>query len=603
MLLAPFVVSLLLCLILVPTTRRLSERFGFIAQPRQDRWHRKPTPKMGGIAIFLAFFLPTPFFSFINREYNQINWGLFVGAGIVFLLGLYDDLRSIAPSTKLLGQILAASVIVFSGYTTNFFSPRIPDPILARSLNILLTFIWLVGITNTINLLDNMDGLAGGVSFITSCILSYFFWRAGNESLLGIAMALAGSTLGFLMFNFPPASIFMGDSGSLFLGFTLATLSIARQPQASNVLAVVGVPTLLFLLPILDTAMVTFTRLLRGQSPIHGGMDHTSHRLVAFGLSERQAVLVLYLVAFASGAMAAILESINYRISLVLAPVLVLSLALLAAYLSKIKVVAATSAIEHPNQPITRFMQNLIYRQHLLEIVMDFFLIAMAYYLAFLTRYGLTMDITRLELCLESLPLAWAGAYLSFIVFGIYRSVWRYFSVDDLLRFAKAALGTIVLISIPSMMLYSWETYSPTIFGLFAFYLFLTLSASRSSFKVLDQVHAHQVKPREERVLICGAGDAGELILRWMMMNPQLGYHPVGFLDDDAYKVGRHIHGVEVLGSINHLENVLEEKKIDGVIITSGALKHPEDLERILTICRLRGCWVRNLRFELEMLA
>lgn len=328
--------SFLLSLILVPLSRRFSPHVGLVAKPREDRWNRKPIPKAGGIAIFLAFIIPILLIALLNNE--KLPWGLLAGSGLVFLLGLYDDLKPIPPATKLLGQVMAVSIVVLSGYTTHFFSPRLSNQTLAQVLNFLLTFIWLVGVTNAMNLLDNMDGLAGGVSLITAGFLGYFLWRAGNEGFLGITLALAGSLLGFLMFNFPPASIFMGDSGSMFLGFTLAALAIARQPQASNVFAIVSVPTLLFLLPILDTLFVAFTRLLRGQSPIRGGTDHTSHRLIAFGLSERQAVVVLYIVAFVSGAMAVLLESLNYWIGLLLVPVLTLSLALLVAYLGRLKV-------------------------------------------------------------------------------------------------------------------------------------------------------------------------------------------------------------------------------------------------------------------------
>ena len=180
----------------------------------------------------------------------------------------------------------------------------------------------------------------------------------------------------------------MGDAGSLFLGFTLAVLAIARQPQASNVLAVMGVPTLLFLLPILDTILVTFTRVLRGQSPAQGGRDHASHRLIAFGLSERQAVIVLYAVGVTSGIAAAALESLNYWYSLVLAPILVLGLALLTAYLGGLKVVHSQKELSR-HGPITRIMLELTYKRRVLEVILDFVLFAVAYYLAFLISSGL----------------------------------------------------------------------------------------------------------------------------------------------------------------------------------------------------------------------
>lgn len=519
----------------------------------------------------------------------------------MFLLGVYDDLRPVTPPAKLLGQILAATLVVFLGYTTNFFTPRIPDNIVAQIPNILLTYMWLVGISNAINLLDNMDGLAGGLALITAAILSFFFWQVDNTGLLLISLALGGSVLGFLVFNFPPASIFMGDSGSLFLGFTLALLAIARQPQASNVFAVMGVPTLLFLLPILDTILVTFTRILRGQSPIQGGRDHASHRLIAFGLSERQAVLALYAVALVSGVLAAVLESLNYLFSLLIVPVLVISMTLLTAYLGGLKIKSAGVG-DGQDKAITRFILDITYRRRLLEIILDFFLIGVAYYLAFLVGFDFSMNSARLELFLSTMPIAWAGVYLSFFYFGVYRGLWRYVGVDDLLKYLKAAIGGVGLLVLPVYLLNVPQTFPPAILVLFGVFLFLGLAATRSSFKILDQVYAPLVRARRERVLIYGAGDAGELALRWILMNPQLGYQPVGFLDEDAFKAGRQIHGVEVLGDLAHLESILAENQIDGLILSLEASIGDGVGERVISICSARQIWVRRLRFEFELL-
>ncbi len=277
-----FISALILSLILVRAARWVGIKRGIVAQPRADRWHQMPTPLLGGVGIFFAFIASLLLAYTWNRQLNWSHIGLLAGSCIIFCLGLYDDIRKLSPPAKLIGQIIAAAVVVLFGYSTNFFTPKIDNAIIAQLPNLLLTFLWIVGITNAINLLDNMDGLAAGISLITAGFLIYFFWQSNDWSLLVIAIALAGSLLGFLFYNFPPASIFMGDSGSLFLGFTLAVLAIARQPQASNVFAITGVPTLLFLLPILDTTLVTLTRLLRGQSPVMGGRDHTSHRLIAF---------------------------------------------------------------------------------------------------------------------------------------------------------------------------------------------------------------------------------------------------------------------------------------------------------------------------------
>jgi UDP-GlcNAc:undecaprenyl-phosphate GlcNAc-1-phosphate transferase len=596
-----FGLAFLTSLVGIPLVRRISFRWNAVAQPRQDRWHRKPTPLLGGVGIFAAFLLTILTLSLLYGEALEIRWGLLAGSGMVFLLGLYDDIKQMTPPAKLLGQILAAALVVFLGYTTNFFTPRIPDNILAQIPNTLLTFIWLVGITNAINLLDNMDGLAGGLALIAAAILSFFFWRVDNESLLLISLALGGSLLGFLIFNFPPASIFMGDSGSLFLGFTLAVLAIARQPQASNVFAVMGVPTLLFLLPILDTILVTFTRMLRGQSPIQGGRDHASHRLIAFGLSERQAVLALYGVALVSGVLAAALESLNYLFSLVLAPLLVIALTLLIAYLGGLKVVT-DPARTSPDKAITRFILDITYRRRLLEIILDFFLIGVAYYLAFLVGFDLAMSADNLEMFVSTVPIAWTGVYLSFFYFGVYRGLWRYVGVDDLVRYIKAALGGVALIIVPVYLISSPQVYPAVILILFPVFLFLGLAASRSSFKILDQVYAPQVRTSQERVLIYGAGDAGELALRWILMNPQLGYQPVGFLDDDAFKMGRQIHGIEVLGDLDRLDSILVEHRVDGLIFTLDAPPGDGVVKRVASICHARQLWVRQLRFEFELL-
>jgi len=591
--------ALLLSLVLVPVIRLAGRRSGYVAIPREDRWHHQPTPSLGGVGIFLAFLLSLLVSAAYSAGWSQVRWELLAGSSLVFLIGVYDDIRRISPAAKLVGQILAAAIVVFLGYTTGFFTPRIPNNILAQVPNSLLTFVWLVGITNAINLLDNMDGLAGGISVIAAGILSFFFWKNGNQDLLVISLTLMGSALGFLVFNFPPASIFMGDSGSQFLGFTLAVLAISRStPQASNVFAVMGVPTILFLLPIFDTILVTFTRLLRGQSPTQGGRDHTSHRLVAFGLTERQAVLVLYGVALASGVVATVLESLDYDLSLVLVPLLILSLALITAYLGRLKVVTSTSQARY--RTIARLMFELTYKRRLLEIILDFILISVAYYLAFFTLNGLSMSNVLLEKYLNTLPIVLIATYTSFITFGVYRGVWQYVGVGDLVNFAKAVASSVMLSAAGVFFLFPQGEYLPGIFILLTLFLYLGLASSRSSFRILDMISGRRVKAREERVLICGAGDAGEMAVRWIQMNPQLGYRTIGFLDQDPYHVGRQIHGLEIFGGFEKLESLINDKKVDGIVISSSQLLSQAEIQEAISVARARGCWVRSLRLEFE---
>ncbi len=201
----PLIIALITSLILVPAVRWLSFKTGHVAIPRADRWHRQPTPTLGGIGMFLAFgvaLLAVFYFGF-DKNIFITRWSIMVAVVIMFSVGLYDDFKHISPPVKLVFQIIAATIVIFFGnITIEFFRWPIA--------NILLTFFWLVGITNAINLLDNMDGLAGGVALITAGFLSIFFWRTGYPELLVLSMALCGSILGFLVFNFPPARIIYG---------------------------------------------------------------------------------------------------------------------------------------------------------------------------------------------------------------------------------------------------------------------------------------------------------------------------------------------------------------------------------------------------------
>jgi len=589
----PFWIALALSLALVPVIRNISLRLGFVDTPKDDRWHKRPTPKVGGIAIFLSFALGLLATIFV-MPVQEMQWALLIGSLVTFLLGVLDDSKSLSPVAKLIGQILAAAIVVFFGRNLQFFDLEI--------LNIVFTFAWLVGITNAINLLDNMDGLAGGVALIAALMLSLMFWQVNAFDLLWIALALGGGILGFLVFNFPPASVFMGDGGSLFLGFTLASLAIAQVPRASNLLAVLGVPTLIFLLPILDTAMVTLTRMLRGQSPVQGGKDHTSHRLIAFGLSERQTVLVLYGVALISGIFGSLLESLDYNISLLLIPILLMILTLLTAYLGRIKVVNTPTTLEQQGT-ITRLVIGLTGRGRILEIALDLVIISISYYLAFWLFFGANTNIISMQSFLRSLPIAIAGAYLSFFIFGIYRRVWQYTGLKDLLRFAWAVLGCGVIVGASIYLLYPDEGISLSILLLFCVFLFFGLAASRSSFRILDQLYNQQTRVTTEKsasVVIFGADDAGVMALQLLSQNREIEYKAIGFLDNDPFKKGRQIQGINVIGNLNDLADIIDQYNFQGVILPSDDMIKSFQESGASNICKNNGIWLRQLRVNFD---
>ena len=288
-----------------PITREIARRVGMIARPRADRWHTKPTALLGGVGVFAAFITSS---ILQGVSWEERRW-LYLGGVFMFGLGLVDDIWRIKPRQKLLGQIVAATVLLVLG-------PLLPWTPVAF-LNAMLSFVWIIGITNAINLLDNMDGLATGVSLIAAAFLSIVLWQNGEMAWAVLSAALAASLAGFLVFNSNPASIFLGDCGALFIGYAIAAISI----QAASTLqtdcngTLVAIPVCILLVPIFDTTFVTLLRKLAGRPASQGGRDHTSHRLVALGWSERQAVWILYCLALASGGMALLVNGTSTEVA------------------------------------------------------------------------------------------------------------------------------------------------------------------------------------------------------------------------------------------------------------------------------------------------
>ena len=278
-----------------PVVRRMALRLGVIDQPNARKVHVNPIPLLGGLAIYGAFIAAVLLFG--NRYGLDELVGILVGASLVSFLGVWDDRRGLSPLLKLIGQFLAASILVLTGVRIGTFP--------WEALNIAVTLLWVVVITNAMNLLDNMDGLSGGIG-ATAAIFFLLLAAMNDQFLVGaLSAALVGACLGFLVYNFNPASIFMGDAGALFLGFILAAVGIKlRFPDGLEIVTWM-VPVLILGLPLFDTGLVIVSRLRRGFNPLTTpGKDHVSHRLVAMGYTRREAVLICYLICAGLGVIA-----------------------------------------------------------------------------------------------------------------------------------------------------------------------------------------------------------------------------------------------------------------------------------------------------------
>lgn len=299
-----------LSLILTPPVKILAERVGAIDVPRDDRrMHKNPIPRMGGLAIFLAFFITTLVFL---KEIDQAMQSILLALAIIVILGVLDDIYTLPALLKLAVQIGAACVVIFVGELridciTNPFGGE-NAYVQLGAFSIPVTMIWLIAITNAVNFIDGLDGLACGVSCITSVNMLIIALLVSERDVALVMAALAGACLGFLPYNFNPAKIFMGDTGSTFLGFLLASISIQGLFKAYAVVSV-AVPFLLLGLPIFDICASVVRRLAHGQNPMHADRGHFHHRLIDMGLSQKQTVTIAYILTAVLGLATVLLTS------------------------------------------------------------------------------------------------------------------------------------------------------------------------------------------------------------------------------------------------------------------------------------------------------
>jgi UDP-GlcNAc:undecaprenyl-phosphate GlcNAc-1-phosphate transferase len=304
--------ALLVSAVGTPIVKQVALRWGAIDQPAQRKIHTSPIPRLGGLAMWVALWaaalagarlMPADYILTPSSSLPELG-AIFAAATVILAIGMSDDSRGgMRPFTKLVFQFVACVILVAFGVHVNIFG--------TYWLDLPLTFLWVVGLTNALNLLDNMDGLSAGAAAIAS---AFFFLLAvlnGQILVALLAAALAGSCLGFLIYNYNPASIFMGDTGSLTLGFMLAVLGMKLQVHNASRLSFV-VAVLVLGVPIFDTAFVVWRRLREGREVMQGGKDHTSHRLVNLGLNQKQAVWALYVASFAAGIAAVVASQGNH---------------------------------------------------------------------------------------------------------------------------------------------------------------------------------------------------------------------------------------------------------------------------------------------------
>ena len=325
----PFMVSVIISLVMTPIVRKLAIRIGAVDIPKDNRRvHKKPIPLIGGLAIYISVLVT--FFVFFEMDKTLVS--ILVGGTIIIISGIIDDIKGLSPKGKVVFQIISAIVLILGDVKidaiTNPFA-KSGTVIPLNGFSIPLTIFWVVGITNTLNLIDGLDGLAAGVAMIASLSFFAVASKFNYISIMLISIVLSGACLGFLPYNFNPAKIFMGDTGALFLGFMLAAISIEGVMKSVATIAVV-VPIIILGLPIFDTTFAIFRRLLNGKSIAEADKGHLHHRLLARGYSQKKTVLILYTISSVFGLVAIFISEANSKRAVVFSIVVFIITILLA---------------------------------------------------------------------------------------------------------------------------------------------------------------------------------------------------------------------------------------------------------------------------------
>ena len=551
----PVAALTLWALLRAPAARSL-----LVARPTGERWHDRATPTFGGVGIACGLAAGVALGVAVGAV--EPSWelaGILAGCGVLFAAGLVDDVRHLSPLAKLVAQFAAAGIAIAAGLRVELVTNDV--------LGVAIALFWLVGITNAFNLLDNMDGLAATLATV-ACV--YFAVDAAtahpNDMVLVLSLSLAFACLGFLPFNLRPgdgARVFMGDGGSQLLGFLLAALGLAASwTTAGTTVATMLLPLLVLAIPILDTTLVTVRRLAERRPVTQGGKDHSSHRLVYYGLSETKAVALLSLIAVALGA-TSVAYNVLDRPAITALGVLV-TFALLVQFGSFLSELSEQERRGRPGD--TRIRHAVaVQPRRLAELVVDSILVSGTFLCAYLLFVDGRGNEFQRGTFLAALPIVLGTTYVIYVLFGVYRRAWRYATGRDLLAMALASgLATLAAYGIV-LATRDLGDFPRGVFPVYGVAAALLAAVSRWCVRFVPEAGGGPDDGRR-RILVVGAGQAGRGVVRDLRGAADV--RVVGFLDDNPRLRRRRVQGVPVLGSIGDAPAVLESTHSDELVLT-----------------------------------
>lgn len=535
--------------------------------PNDRSSHRIPRPRLGGVAIITAFYATVATLYALGRDpfpESGIAFGFLVGGGLLAVMGVADDLHHLDARLKLALQVAAAAVVIVSGGVMTDLEIPLVGRLGLGWVSVPFTLLWILAMINFYNFIDGIDGLAAGVGMIAALFLVLIGTFSVSSPLAVVYLALAGSCLGFLRFNFPPARIFMGDTGSTFLGYSFAVLAIVGSGG--------GVPvfvTLLLLAGVVgDAALTLVKRIIARERLFIPHRTHYYQRLTSVGFSHKQITLLEYLLTILLG-VSALFIFLGEAFFVTVFSGICIVLFLLA--ILKIRSLERGDAQFPRGRTIAIALGDLIF-------------IAASYLLSYYLRLNFQPREAEVSIMMLSLPIVLVIRTALFHRYGLYRGVWRYTTFDDVIRIVKAvSIGSLIMI-VSFTLLFRFAAFPRSVFVIDWFILTVFIGGSRIVTRWFHELPAHE-ELSGTRVLIGGTGHSAEVMLHTIKRAG--GLIPVGYIDDRAGMTGKMIHGLEVLGSYGDVERLVDRYGIDELYVASPYMDRlgPDVRERL----RARG--------------
>lgn len=586
--LAVFFVALISSLVLTRLMISLGPKLGMIDMPDERRIHKKPIPRAGGIAVFVSFNLAALFFiaylmpvDFYGKLDGTWWFGFLVASSVLVLVGLVDDIWGMSPLLKLGGQVAASCVLFFmSDLGFNHLMGYLFPPY----VNLILTVIWCVALINAFNLIDGLDGLCSGLAVISSVGICAAFVLRGQSADSLMVLALIGAVLGFLRYNFHPARIFLGDTGSMFLGFILASFALESAGK-STVMVSIGIPFLVAGVPIMDTILAIWRRSARRLTAKLGGeeggakimgadREHLHHRLLEAGFSQRKVAIILYggnllLVAIGLFSIFMTKELVGLFLIVFIAGVYVIVRHVVHVEIWDTGRLLA-AGLKRPGRALTGMV---------LYPVWDLFWLGISLVSAIILEFPQTMEYT-LGQWARLLPIWIAPVFLMMVLGNTYARVWTRSNFRDyLILFLSYSVGVLLTFAFLSAAEADLRLVNLRICLTFGYIGMLGIFGARAFTQVFREwmlvaalEERHNSRYLVRHILLYGAGNRGALYLRELRL-----VHPdematrkiIGFIDDDLNLRRRFVHGVQVLGPIEEIEEIIANHEIDDIIITA----------------------------------